>query len=368
MAIRTIWSAQSTTIEVIKDLQSQSQGFSAKMMLFFASSIFDGQELTAALQNAYREAVVFGSSTAGELTSGLMLKGSIVAMLFDSDTIADVKVEVIENIASHNEVPAAFHNFETYYHTSMEAMDVSTHVGIILVDGLSKAEEKLMEKIGDLTSVTFIGGSAGDDLRFQKTYVYANGKAYTNAAILAVIKPMHGFDTIKTQSFSALDRILEATDVDEPNRTVHEFNHKPALVAYAEALGTTPEAAKEQFMDHPLGLMFGEEPYVRSPQMATGNDMVFFCNIRKGMKLNVLENQDIIADTRQALMAKQQEIGKISAVVNFHCILRTLELEKKGLTKQYGEIFTDIPTIGFSTYGEEYIGHVNQTSTILLFK
>jgi hypothetical protein len=61
-------------------------------------------------------------------------------------------------------------------------------------------------------------------------------------------------------------------------------------------------------------------------------------------------------------------MGNISGIVNFNCILRTLELEQKMLTGKYGELFTDIPTIGFSTYGEQYIGHVNQTATILAFK
>ena len=65
---------------------------------------------------------------------------------------------------------------------------------------------------------------------------------------------------------------------------------------------------------------------------------------------------------------KAKELGQVSAMINFHCILRTLELENKELTEPYGRIFTDIPTIGFSTYGEEYIGHINQTSTILVFK
>lgn len=43
-------------------------------------------------------------------------------------------------------------------------------------------------------------------------------------------------------------------------------------------------------------------------------------------------------------------------------------MESKGLTQQYGELFTDIPTVGFSTYGEAYIGHVNQTATMLVLK
>lgn len=58
----------------------------------------------------------------------------------------------------------------------------------------------------------------------------------------------------------------------------------------------------------------------------------------------------------------------MGALINFNCILRTLEMESKGLTQQYGELFTDIPTVGFSTYGEAYIGHVNQTATMLVLK
>lgn len=64
----------------------------------------------------------------------------------------------------------------------------------------------------------------------------------------------------------------------------------------------------------------------------------------------------------------RQAFGPISGIVNFHCILRTLDLERQGQTEAYGRIFADIPTIGFSTYGEEYVGHINQTSTMLLFQ
>jgi len=63
-----------------------------------------------------------------------------------------------------------------------------------------------------------------------------------------------------------------------------------------------------------------------------------------------------------------ESIGSISAIVCFNCILRTLELKEKKQTEKYGSLFKDIPTVGFSTYGESFIGHINQTAVMLLVK
>ena len=80
-------------------------------------------------------------------------------------------------------------------------MDHKKYLGFVLVDGLTCAEENLMDDIGNKTNVFFVGGSAGDDLKFTATHVYANGKTYNDAAVLALIKVRNGFDIIKTQSF-----------------------------------------------------------------------------------------------------------------------------------------------------------------------
>ncbi|MEL7148692.1 MAG: FIST C-terminal domain-containing protein, partial [Bacteroidota bacterium] len=76
---------------------------------------------------------------------------------------------------------------------------------------------------------------------------------------------------------------------------------------------------------------------------------------------------DIVEDTSKALQRTVAQFNHVDALVNFNCILRTLELKAKNQTEAYGKLFDEYPTVGFSTYGESYIGHINQTATMIVF-
>jgi hypothetical protein len=114
--------------------------------------------------------------------------------------------------------------------------------------------------------------------------------------------------------------------------------------------------------------MIGGEPFVRSPQRLDKDNMVFYCNIKQGTELSILESRDIVKDTSAALQEMTKALGQVSGIINFNCILRTLELDAKGESDAYGQVFAKVPMVGFSTYGEEYIGHMNQTATMLVLK
>ncbi|WP_094227001.1 FIST signal transduction protein [Methanolobus psychrotolerans] len=353
------------SVEEIKGIFGE---FEPRMVLFFASSNYEPEDISAAMKAAFPGCDVIGCSTAGEIISGEMLKGSVVAMAFNSAVLNNVKIEVIEGISEAVDVSDAFRSFESFYGKKMDEMDFRQYLGMVLVDGLTCAEESLMENIGNKTNVFFVGGSAGDDLKFEATHVFVNGKSYNKAAVLALMDVKSGFDIIKTQSFKVLDKVLVATKVNESAREIIEFNNEPAAVAYANALGVPVDELSSHFMSNPLGLMIDDEPYVRSPQAVDGSNVKFYCSILEGMELSILESANIVEETANALQQKVEEFGKISGLVNFNCILRTLDLESTGQSKEYAEVFNDIPTAGFSTYGEQYLGHINQTATMIVFK
>ncbi|HEY6874627.1 MAG TPA: FIST N-terminal domain-containing protein [Geobacteraceae bacterium] len=361
----TAFSVKIDVADAVADIREQLSPADATMVLFFASPAYDPDRLAAAMADAFPTSVTFGCTTAGEIVTGRMLTHSVVAMAFTKAAVKSVKVEVLKDLDTQSN--EAFASFERHFDTRMSDMDPDRYAGILLIDGLCRKEELIVDRIGDLTNVNFVGGSAGDDLRFAVTHVYANGTSHTHAAVVALMEPAVPFSFLKTQSFAPLPQKLVVTRANEAEREVIEFNHKPAIVAYAEALGVTVEQAAAHFLNNPVGLMFDEEPFVRSPQRVKDGSMIFYCAIKEGMELSLLQSTDIIADTRRTLDAARTASGELSAIVNFNCILRTLELRQKGLTDQYGELFAAVPTVGFSTYGEQFIGHMNQTATMIVF-
>ena len=364
MTVSVGYSKNNDPYKAAKDIKASFGENKPVLVVFFASTIYNPDDISAAMKGEFPNATVMGCSSSGELVSGHLLKSSVVSMAIGADMIKTVSAEIIQH--EEGSIDDTVKSISTRYHVSSLDLDPLKYVGMVLFDGLSGTEERSMERLGDLTNISIVGGSAGDDLAFSKTYVYLDGKAYTKTNIFALIEPAVKFEVIKTQSFRSYGKKLTPTRVDAASRKVLEFNGKPAAQTYAEALGIPISELSDQFMKHPLGLMDGEEPYVRSPQRIEDSAVYFYCQILEGIELEILSSTDIISDTRKVILERHEK-DPISALINFHCILRTLQLEAEGKTKEYGEIFSEIPTVGFSTYGEEYIGHINQTSTMLVF-
>jgi hypothetical protein len=162
--------------------------------------------------------------------------------------------------------------------------------------------------------------------------------------------------------------VLTITKADESKRTVLEFDNKPAAQRYAEALGVARPDIEPLLFYNPVGLVIDNDVYIRSCQKSDGDALVFFCNILEGTQVNLLKIKDIIPDTQHAVEAKARELGAIKGIIDFRCVLRTLQLGNEKKTDEYASIFRGIPSIGFSTYGEQLHGHINQTSTMMVFK
>ncbi|MBK7001454.1 MAG: FIST C-terminal domain-containing protein [Rhodoferax sp.] len=357
--ITTASSLNPDTTQAVAELAGKLTSNNPALVVVFFSARHAASEVARLVQAAWPQAHSIGCSSSGEITNGAMTDGGMVAMLIDTATLPAMRIALVDDMGNPERVDAACQALGDILQG-----DYDQHIGIVLMDGMSGMEEKVMDRLGDVTDLRFIGGSAGDDLAFKATQVFADGVAYSNAAVLAVLQVPAGYRIIKTQSFVCAGKKLIPTKVDAAKREVLEFDGKPALQAYAQAVqAANAEEAAAHFMSNPVGLMDGNDPYVRSPQMFDGDALKFYCAVSPGVELELLQSTDIIADTAQAL-AQTNADGKVVGILNFHCILRTLELKAKNQTQAYADLFT-LPTVGFSTYGEADIGHINQTSTMI---
>lgn len=80
-----------------------------------------------------------------------------------------------------------------------------------------------------------------------------------------------------------------------------------------------------------------------------------------------MDPTDLVADTAAAVAQAQAQLnGTASGGLLFNCILRRLDLDASDRHEAFLDIFKDMSVAGLHTYGESWLGHINQTCTGLL--
>ena len=372
MSYKSAYSDNKDILSAVNEIKKNlSDVVDPGLVVYFTSPAYHVDEVSYLMAEAFPSSQTVGCTSAGEMTSNKILTGSIVAMACGKDSIPSLKVEVLESIKEDKQsVSKAINNFEKYFQTPMSQMLPSRYVGMLLIDGQSKCEEYINDQIGNLTNVIFVGGSAAADNLCDPTYIFVNGKKYVDAAVLVLMEPVNGFAFLKTQSVSLTNKKLTPTKVNEAERIVYEFDHKPAAEAYAEILGITVSEIPNYCTANPLALVLDEKHFfVRDPHRVLEHGaMDFFCAVKEGIELTVLQARDIVADTRRDMEQVLHNNRDLGAIIEFNCVSRVIELREKQQSDEYAALFKSVPTISFGTFGESYIGHMNQTSTMLLLK
>jgi len=242
--------------------------------------------------------------------------------------------------------------------------------GLLLVDGLSGMEERLTASLHHcLPDIPLVGGSAGDNLAFTSTFVFADGHFIKDAAVFTVFETELPFTTFKFQHFEPTDEILVVTEADGETRTVLEINGEPAAKVYAQKLGMqVADLTPAVFSRSPLLLKLGSEHYVRSIQRCNeDHSLSFYCAIAKGIVLRLGKAVSPIDAFEKAFAGVRCKVPHPAVIIGFDCILRRLEFEQNGLFERIGQLLSQHRVVGFSTYGEQFNAlHMNQTFTGLV--
>lgn len=364
MAIKSVSIKASDSVEAVSEFKKQLGDFSPNFILFFASSIYDASKPAKILQDNFPNCKIIGSTSHSEYYNNEFNNSSISFMAMDKDSVEDVCVNVVTNISGEADYSKAFDEINNYfggYDNILNNFD--KYVGIVLFEGSAKAEEYGMDKIGNNTDVLYVGGTSSETEGTSR--VYANGQSYEDATVLATIKTVNGYKVLKTQSAEVFsDKGLTVTKSDVKKRIMYELDNRPVDEVYAEVLGVDKSKIADYFVSNPLGVLANGEIFIRTFDQIKENGISLHCGIPEGTEIHILKIGDIIKDTKQALdnVITKQPAG----VINFNCLYRTLEITNKNLIPQYCDLFGRYTSIGFSTYGEAYLGHINETSTVLI--
>jgi hypothetical protein len=212
--------------------------------------------------------------------------------------------------------------------------------------------------------INIIGGSAGDDLKLEKTHIFYDNKFHANAATIMLIEVIDDFNIFRMQHFEATDKELITTDVDFEQRIVNEINGEPAAKAYANINNLDyKKLTNLNFSMYPLMLNIADEWYIRSiSHVSENNGLKFHCAIDNGLPLSIATGKDMVQKLQSEIEIIEKQYDQIYFTLGCDCIFRRLEIINKGHTSKIEALLARINFIGFSSYGEQFNGiHFNQT-------
>jgi len=371
--IRSAYARGTSSDDVLETLFTEFDGLDPTLIVLFAGHRRDGAGLTRKLSQRYSKAAVVGCTTAGEFSETSSGVDGVSALGLGPGIVKRAAAAIAPCGRSIDAgVRTALDRISTRLGLSLRDADPDKYVGLVFIDGLHMREERVNEALGNAAPLmSFVGGSAGDDCEFERTRVFCNGEEIDDGAVLIVLESAVPFTITKTCSFESTGRTLVVTKADQANRTVYEFDGRNAVEAYAEAVGVKPdELDASVFMVSPVGLMIDGAPWIRSPQRAIeGGGLRFYCRIDEGMEVHLMKTTDLVRDTREAIgKARDRLGGQLRGGLAFNCILRRLEMDAGRLHPAFLSSFEGMKVAGFHTYGESWLGHINQTLTGLWFR
>lgn len=370
--IRIAQSNASDARQAAQEFYAGVQQADMSLVIFFCSSHYDLDVLAAELNRLFDGIDVVGCTTAGEIGPNGYCDFSLSGASFPADGV----VAVSNRFDDLQQFDIA--RGQAFVNTLQQEMEMKApqsgdkdSFAFLLIDGLSVREEPVVRTFQNaLGQIPLVGGSAGDDLAFVRTWVFHDRAFRNDAAVLVLGSTSFPFKTFKTQHFVSDAERLVVTEADSKRRIVKEINGLPAAEEYARVIGSTvADLSSLRFANSPVVVVIDGTDYVRAIQKANADgSLTFFCAIDEGLVLRVAHGENLMGNLNLTFATLREQIGPLQAVLACDCILRNLEIKQDDLQASVGEVFRRNKAVGFSTYGEQFGGvHVNQTLTGIAF-
>jgi len=239
---------------------------------------------------------------------------------------------------------------------------------VMFLDGLAENGAAAVRGVQSILGENFpiMGGSAGDDFAFKKTFQYYNDQVLTNAVVGVGIAGKFSFGVGVRHGWEPVGLPMKVTK-SEGSKLI-EVDNRPALSIYEDYFGKkaeelTKEPIARMAYTYPLGMSVegSSELLIRDVVIANEKgEVTCAAEIPEGSEIRLM-----LGDPDKAMQAAKEAAegallqlkgAKPKAIFVFDCMARNKLLgPRKGeeITAIQNVLGKEVPLIGLYTYGEQ---------------
>ena len=369
----SLYGAKEACRDVANEILANVKCDEIELLLFHTSTLFDLDTVAKEISARFPHVNIVGCTSAGEFNKNGYGTEKLLAVAFLKNEFS-IATALVPNLGEVNFDEA--HDIASGLRRALQGRerryDTEQHFVISVLDGLTRHEEHFLETFATaFGNIPHLGGSAGDDLKLEATYVFYNGEFHRDAAVLLLVGTGKPFTVFSIDHINSPVSKLVVTHADPESRTVYEINGEPAAQYYASLLGMKAEdLTPDVFSMFPLAVMVGGKYFIRSIQKVdlASNAITFYCAVDIGIILTFVQLGDCIEALESKLDKLRAQLGEPEFVYACDCFLRRLEIQQGKNDLEIRRLQQRYNVAGFNAYGEHiHSVHLNQTFTAVYF-
>lgn len=366
-----------------RQIRDAFDGEAADAIIVFASVRHDHRKLLESLALAAGTRTIVGSSSAGEFNSGFRGEGAVSALALRSATMR-FSIGVGLGL-SVDPTAAAQRVVDGFMGQNVAELPMPYYSALVLTDALAGHADLVVEALTLATggNYRFFGGGAGDDARFEKTWVFAGTDSFTDALVALEINSLKPVGVGVAHGWVPVGEGLRVTQVD--GARLISLNSMPAVHAFEEHALATGQAFDRAdplpfFLHNVLGIGEGDGYRLRVP-LGVDKEGSVLCAAaipdRAIVRMMETSQESASLAAEQATRAAMQALGdhRPSAALVFDCVATRLRLGI-GFDDELSvcaSLLAPAPYVGCNTYGQiaraegQFGGFHNCTAVVCVF-
>ena len=341
-------------------------GQNPDLTIVFSSVSFNQDDVVRGVREASNNAQLVGCTDAGEITNDGPAKNSVAVMAIASKDI------VFHTGLGKNVKQGAKEAGEAVAREVKEKAGGSETLRsfIMFPDVLTGNGAEIVRGVLNVLGIHFpvIGGAAGDDFLFEKTYEYRDDEVVSGAVAGVGISGKFVMGAGVRHGWMPIGTSMKVTKSE--GSVVYELDHKPAVSIYEDYFGKKAEELKKEplarmAITYPLGIKLeGLDEYLIRDPITVGKIGEITCaaEIPQGSEIRLMiGSKEKAVEAAQEAAKKlmkdfEQEGAKPKLVLMFNCIAREKLFGQKAndeIQAVMEIIGKEVPLLGFYTYGEQ---------------